>query len=396
MRTIKTACVPFSFYMPYFLPYVLLVCLYALLGYLRHRLPDEQQKYYIDLASLAVFVVFFGLRGYLFTDWMSYYPYYANLEWGDVFNYVLPDKEGLEPGFAVLSMVCKTVSGGNYIFLQFVVTCIVLACIFRFMRRYTDNVALSLMLMLTFGGIGIVCNLLRNSLAICIFLLAIPYMEQHRPLQYYLVCLLALTFHISALLYFPLYFFFHRFFNRWIYLAVFVVINVAFITRFSIIDQMLELMGLSGDAAVKADVYTGRTVGSLSVFTLGYMERLLTGLLIIAYHDKMKELHGGSGVVVNGVFMYIAVYFFFSQYEVLANRFSFLFSFGYWIVWLDLMRCFYYTDNRRLLMAFAVVYALLRTHSLNNTPDHYYENVLTGAQSYNERLYYHSRNFHEQ
>jgi hypothetical protein len=93
--------------------------------------------------------------------------------------------------------------------------------------------------------------------------------------------------------------------------------------------------------------------------------------------------------------MYIAVYFFFSQYEVLANRFSFLFSFGYWIVWLDLMRCFYYTDNRRLLMAFAVVYALLRTHSLNNTPDHYYENVLTGAQSYNERLYYHSRNFHE-
>ena len=373
----------------------MLICLYAVLGYLRSRCTDGQQKVYLDVASLALFVVFFGLRGFVLTDWMNYYPYYVSLEWSEVFNFFIPGEWGMEPGFALLTAFCGTISGHNFIFFQFVVVCIILACVYSFMRRYTDNVAISLMVMLAFGGIGIICNLMRNSLAISIFLLAIPYIEQRKPLQFVLICLLSASFHVSTLVYFPLYFFLHLFPSRWVYLAVFVVINAAFIMRFSVVDTLLEMIGLSGEAAIKADVYTGKTTQSLSVFTLGYMERLFTGTLIILYHDKLKELHHGSGVIVNGVFLYIAVFFFFSQYDVLSQRFSFLFVFGYWIVWLDIMRCLYYTDNRRLMMAFVVLYAILHTKALYNTADHYYENVLTGAMSYNERLYFHSRNFRE-
>ena len=381
--------------MPYPLPYIFMVMLYAALGYLHYSDEDEQHKNYCNAAAVVAFVLFFGFRGFLLTDWILYYPYYVNLEWGDILNFFIPDKQGMEPGFALFAMVCKTVSFGNYHFLEFVITCIVLTCIYRFMRRYTGNIALGLMIFLAFNGVGVICNLLRNSLAIGIFLLAIPYIEQRRPLQYYLLCLLALTFHISALVYLPLYFFFHRFPSRWIYLGVFVVANLAFITRFSIVEQLLEMMGLTGDAAMKADAYTGKMTTAVAVFSLGYIERLLTGMLIIAYHDKLKALHNGSGVIVNGVFMYLIMFFFFSQYDVLAQRYSFLFGFGYWIIWIDLMKCFYYANNRRLLAGLVVSYALLRSWTIYNAPDYMYENILTGAQSFNERIYFHRRNFHE-
>ena len=381
--------------MPYSLPYVLMVMLYAVLGYLYYRADDEQYKNYCNAAAAALFVLFFGFRGFLLTDWILYYPYYMNLEWGDIFNFFIPDKQGLEPGFALLCMVCKTLSLGSYHFLEFTITCIVLACLYRFMRRYMGNVALGLMIFIAFNGVGVVCNLLRNSVAIAIFLLALPYLEQRRPLEYYLLCLLALTFHASALVYLPLYFFFHLFPSRWVYLVVFVAANAAFVTRFSIVEQLLEAMGLSGEAAMKAEAYTGNMSTAVVVFSLGYIERLLTGTLIIVYHDKLKALRGGSGVIVNGMFMYIIMIFFFSQFDVLAQRFSFLFGFGYWIIWFDLMKCFYYDNNRRLLATLVVAYAMVRTWTIYNAPDCMYENVLTGAQSYNERIYYHRRNFHD-
>lgn len=381
--------------MPYPTPYILLVMLYGALGYLHYRLEDEQLKDYCNAAAAAAFVLFFGFRGFLLTDWILYYPYYMGLEWADVTDFFTPGKQGLEPGFALLAMVCKTLSFSSYHFLEFVITGFVLTCLYRFFRRYTGNVALGLMIFIAFNGVGVTCNLLRNSIAIGIFLLAIPFMEQRRPLPYYLLCLLALSFHISALVYLPLYLFFHRFPSRWVYLAVFVVANVAFVTRFSIVEQLLELMGLSGDAAIKADAYTGKMTTAVAVFSLGYMERLLTGTLVIVYHDKLKALHNGSGVIVNGVFMYLIMFFFFSQYDVLAQRFTFLFGFGYWVIWIDLMRCFYYANNRRLLAGLVMAYCLLRTWTIYNAPDFMYENVLTGARSYNERIYFHRRNSHE-
>ena len=382
--------------MPYPLPYILLALFYAAVGYVRYRLTDEDQKLYCDIVSIAVFVVFFGFRGYLLTDWMLYYPYYHDLEWSGLLDMFNPNKSGgMEPGFALLCMVCKTVSGGNYHFLEFTVTCLFSACVFRFLRHYSGNTALGLMLFIAFDGVGIICNLLRNSLAIGIFLIALPYLEQRRPVHYFLMIFLAVTFHLSALVYVPLYFFFHLFPNRWIYLGVFVVANAAFVTRFSNVEQLIEMMGFTGDAALKVDAYTGRLTNSLPIFTIGYIERLLTGTLIILYHDKLKELHQGSGVIVNGVFMYLIMFFFFSQFEVLARRFSFLFCFGYWVVWLDFLRCFFYSNNRRLLAFFIVAYSIIHAWRLYNSPGFYYENVLTGAQSYNERLYFHNRNFHE-
>lgn len=381
--------------MPYPLPYILLALLYAALGYLHHRSDDEHQRLYINAFSASVFVVFFGLRGYILTDWMAYYPYYEELGWGDLLDYFDPNINGLEPGFAVLCMVCKSVSAGSYHFLEFTVTCIVLGLIYRFSRRYTGNFSLILMIILAFNGVSIICNLLRNTIAIGIFLNAIPYLEQRRPLPYFGLCLLAMTFHVSAATYLPLYFFFHLFPSRWVYLGVFVVANVAFISRFSVVMQILELMGLSGEAAMKADAYTGELTKRVAVFSIGFVERLLTGTLIILYHDKLKELHNGSGVIVNGVFLYLITFYFFSEFDVLARRVSNLFIFGYWIVWIDFIRCFYYENNRRLMTGFIVAYTVIRMWPLNNAPDFLYENILFGAQSYNERTYYHNRNFHD-
>ena len=65
-------------------------------------------------------------------------------------------------------------------------------------------------LYLCFGGIIMSTNLMRNTIAIMIFINAIKYIDERKPIQFFLLCILAITFHLSALMYLPTYFFLHK------------------------------------------------------------------------------------------------------------------------------------------------------------------------------------------
>jgi hypothetical protein len=93
---------------------------------------------------------------------------------------------------------------------------------------------------------------------------------------------------------------------------------------------------------------------------------------------------------------YFVLFFFFNEFEVLSKRFATLFVFGYWIVWYDLIKCFSIDNNRRLFKIFIVLYCSLRMAGTCHFPDYDYENILFGAQEYQERLYFHNRTFEEQ
>lgn len=376
----------------YTIPYVLLVIIVGFLALFYVQADTDEVKNRISLILVSVFLFFFGFRGFILTDWVVYLPQYENMRWDKVFDYFNTISNNCEPGFAILIMICKSVFP-SYFFLCFIISLFNIYSLTVFFKRYTNNIPLGFLLFLVFEGVIIMSNLLRNSISISIFLLALPFLEERKPLRYFLMCSLAACFHISALLYIPLYFFLHIRFNKWFYVAVFVFINVAFISHVSIVLTIFQLLGIDEVMAMKVKAYTEMYSSSISVFSIGYLERFASGILVILYYEKISAMHSGKGTILNAFLLFLSFYFLFSEFEVFAKRICLLFIFGYWVIWGDLIRCFYYENNRKIFLCFVIIYSLLKTIFVTRYPGYDYQNILFGADNYNERLMYHNKTY---
>ena len=376
----------------YTIPYVMLVMVVGFLALFYYQADTDEDKNRITLILAGVFLFFFGFRGYILTDWVIYLPQYENMRWDKVFNYFTTINNNFEPGFAILVMICKSVFP-SYFFLCFVIVSFNIYALIVFFKRYTNNIPLGFILFLVFEGVIIMSNLLRNSISISIFLLALPFLENRKPIRYFSMCILASSFHISALLYIPLYFFLHIRFSKWIYIALFVFINAAFVSHVSIVMTLVQLLGMDESMAMKVKAYTELYSSSISVFSIGYLERLASGILVILYYEKISEMHKGKGTIINAFLLFLSFYFLFSEFEVFAKRICTLFAFGYWVIWGDLIRCFYYKNNRKFFLCFVIMYSLLKTVLVTRYPGYDYQNILFGADNYNERLMYHNKTY---
>ena len=72
-----------------------------------------------------------------------------------------------------------------------------------------------------------------------------------------------------------------------------------------------------------------------------------------------------------------------------------IFVYCYWILWVYLIRCFHFANNRRLFVAFISIYGVLRISApIINQPVCEYDNLLLGGiKSYQERRYIFERTF---
>lgn len=127
--------------------------------------------------------------------------------------------------------------------------------------------------------------------------------------------------------------------------------------------------------------------------SIGYLERLLTGSLIFCYYNKLIEVRKENIVFINAAIAYFMCFFLLSEFEILSKRLCALFAFGYWMLWMDLLKCFNIENNKKLFAVFISLYCILKIGSSTMLPDFKYENLLFGIQSYQERLYYHNRTF---
>lgn len=377
--------------MIYSLPYILFTSLLAVASLVYATTKEEVYKKYATAFSVLLFFLFFGFRGFILSDWISYYPNFYNTTINDIFNFGSTKEITYEPGFTLLNLVCKALVR-DYHFFIIVHTSIVLALFLNFLKNRVDNIAFALFLFCSFEGIAIVVNLLRNLIAILIFLNALQFIEKRKPIPYFVCCILALSFHISSVVYFPLYFFFHKTCNKWLFLAIFILLNIIFLGNISIVLTMCSLLGLDEMMAQKIKTYTEIYSANRGI-SIGYLERLVTGILVFLYYDKLKSLRKDSAVRINGIIAYYLMFFALSEFQELSQRMSSLFSYGYWIIWIDLTKCFAISNNRKLFYTYLYLYCLLRVGLACRVPDCDYENILFGSQTYQERLRFHNKTY---
>ncbi len=109
-----------------------------------------------------------------------------------------------ELGYDMLNVVIGLVTMNRYVFI-FIVTVIIYALVFASLRRYASNYPMALVM---FMGLWFFFTFtyLRQVLAASIAWLAVDYAIRRRPVPFFVIVLLAFSFHNSAIVFAPFYF----------------------------------------------------------------------------------------------------------------------------------------------------------------------------------------------
>lgn len=376
-------------------PYIFLILVLGFLAFAYESREAQSWRTTITVFSLVLFIGFFGFRGFCFYDWNSYYPGFVSFRLQDMFDNPVY-KWRFEPGFTLLLAFSKGIVD-SYHFFVFLCTCINTALLMRFLRGRVQNIPLALVICICMNGIIMFTDLMRNSISILLFMNSLEYLKARRPLPYFALNLLGITFHISSIVYLPLYFILHRHWNKWVYMGLFLAGNVIYILHIPIFLSIVSLfLGfIDPDLQWKVHEYTELMANESFRLSIGYLERLLTGLLVFAYLDKLRKMRDDSDIFINSILLYLVTFLFFSEFKTVSARISMLFTYGYWIIWIDLIRCFAVRSNRRLFVAFLSIYCLFKIYGSTNYIVARYDNVLFGAEPYHLRKLTYDKNFNE-
>lgn len=170
-------------------------------------------------------------------------------------------------------------------------------------------------------------------------------------------------------------------------LVIFTAANMIYLLHIPILKSIILLFVdfLMPSTKLWIETYLSMDATTGSILSIGYIERLLTGVLLFCYINKLRSLRG-SNIFINSMFLYLCIYLFLSEFRTISVRCSYLFVFAYWIIWIDLPKCFTYRNNKLLFIAFISIYSLLRIGIGNNTAMSDYYNILFENKTFNERL----------
>jgi hypothetical protein len=337
--------------------------------------------------SIGVFFVFFAFRGYVYTDWASYSEAYKNVSWNDILSITSNKQTAVirEPGYTLLMCICRIFSD-EYAFLVVVITTIDTLLLIRFLKHWDiRNVPFVLMLFVAFQGVTIVFNLLRNQIAIFIFINLIEYILEKKTLKYYLGCLIALCFHSSSLLYFPLYFFVCRKLNKWLFVLAFFLFFSFFMSHISLASIAINFLNIGGVISEKILAYTEMFGDERILSITGTIEKIsLVGLTFLFYEELTKKKR--NIILINCLLINYFFYYMFAEFQMMSYRMFLLFEFPYWVLWIEILNLVKIPNNKRLVALF--IFTLCFYIQINDyiEPIQEYDNLLLGGKSQAERL----------
>ncbi|MCJ8152382.1 EpsG family protein [Chryseobacterium sp. SSA4.19] len=378
-----------TFSYSYSTPYLILILLFFLLFLWENRVrKNDGSITMIRYVCMLLFVGFFGLRGYMDTDFVVYYPIYDSAPTLDdtsgvirFFTHVTEDYLlKVEPGFKVFVVILKSISK-DYFFLQFVSSLI--DCIFLnyFFKKYSPQYVLGFIMFLIFSGLIIEFNLIRNSKTIFLFIYSLQFIKERNALKYFICNGIGLFFHSSAIFYFPLYFFLHKKIPHQFVWGAFIVGNVLYLGQIKFITPIVIALGnmVGGIYSLMAEAYSENKLYSTGYgITMGYIEKVLTFILFYRSYVKIGELIKDEkllNIFFNLFFLFTVTYLFLSEYSILLDRMTTLFVMSYWILYPYV----YAVLEKMFKMVFTFIlllFGLYKMYNSNNNIIRKYENIL--------------------
>ena len=173
----------------------------------------KNKKKLVFLVATQIFLIL-ALRadtlGVDLDNYKQFYEFYQTLSFGEIIRGFRPiggsaHAFGVESGYVLLNWIIGRMGFSFHSFLV-IYAAIVVTSISVFIYRYCDNVALGFATFISLGAFLSLFGILRQSLALAVFLFAIPALEKRRFWRYLILVVIAGLFHQSLFLAIALYF----------------------------------------------------------------------------------------------------------------------------------------------------------------------------------------------
>ena len=184
---------------------------------------EKAKKHLVAISMFPVFVLLAFKSTSVGTDSLNYYEYF------DVVKYSTLDElfqMRNEKGYQLLMKIITSVFSDpqwQFIIVGFFIT----IAVGIFVYKYSKEPTLSILFYMTFGLFAFNLTGLRQSLAMATCLFAFKYICERKLVKFFLVIIIATTFHTSAVFFIPAYFIAYRKINKvniFINLIIFVLI----------------------------------------------------------------------------------------------------------------------------------------------------------------------------
>lgn len=377
----------------YSLPYLFLVLYFVLLIILEAIINKQEaglnrNKTIIRWASIGGLLLFFGFRGFIGWDWFHYYPEFEEIPNLFHFNRHVFESSFYNRGFTLYISFIKIFSN-NYFFFSFISTLIDLVILNELLKRFSSYYyALACLLFIVMGGFYMETDLIRNAKGIMLFILSIKYIRERKALPFFLLNIAGLFFHLSSVIYLPMYFILNLNIRRNVFMIVFLIGLVISLLQLEYIRPFLAwLAGVLGDDFTELlEKYLEISEYSTSYgITIGLVERILTSGLVIVYYYKLLDANQDNRIFINSYFIYLIIFFFFSEIKIIPIRVGGLFSYSYWLLYPALLNVIKVKNNRSLLTAFIIIYSFIKIEGMTDNILYRYKNIFFGKESYAER-----------
>lgn len=345
------------------------------------------------ITSYFLLVVFFGLRGYIFSDVFAYKPFYDIIpDFITIIKTGYPERGAWwEPGFVLYCSIIKIFTD-DYLVFQFIDTTINLVLLYKALKWFDSHNGLIFMILLSMSGLTLFIDTLRNTKAILIFFVSLRYIYNKSFIKYIICCFLALSFHISSIVLFPLYFFLNKKYSK-LFLAFILLMSIfLFLFGRKIVSTLLPIIlsSIPGMPDMLLNRIEGYMVNESEYsaqrgLSLGLIETFLTFLFMSYFYNKI--CNNKITMIVNSFVLYFFFYFAFSGFYEVSHRMSMLFVFSYWILWYQFLVCIRPKQIKNVFLCCFLIYSVLKC-SQYSKPMQEYDNILIGGhQRFHQRYY---------
>lgn len=342
---------------------------------------EKRRKQLLNYAYL-ILLLFLGFRGYVYTDFVNYKPFFDMLEGFSNLPEVLIFK-GWEPGFVVYSALCKLIIP-NYFAWNVISTLIDLFLLYKVLERYSNNHLLSLMVFFVIGATALEFNVLRNAKAIFLFLYALRYIEERKMWKYFAIIGIACLFHISSIVYFPLYFVLHRRWPKWLLCGIYIGGALIMFLHIGIVSDIVSLFPF-GEGS-RLEHLTGHLENSSAYSSLfGNIERLTTMLIVILLYNRLSVIANNNYIFLNMYVLLYAVFTLCSESHTMVQRFQYMFIASFWVLY-PLLIEYGKRYKSQIVYLFITALMFMKLTLIASDPNLKYENVLTGVSDFGVRM----------
>lgn len=174
----------------------------------------KNRKLLISIVSLQMFLILALRNLNMGSDLVNYkggFEYIASLPFADLIKRLhlfktaeLVNPYSYESGYVVLNKIISLV-GGNFRFFLIIVAAFCSFSFAYFIYKYSSIPYLSFAMLAAMGFYEYSFGILRQTLAVCILLWAVPFISKRKFIKFSLITIVAFAFHRAAVIFFLLY-----------------------------------------------------------------------------------------------------------------------------------------------------------------------------------------------